>query len=134
MKTKILSLIIVIGIVSFCGCNSGQKKESETTDEQQTESTEVAELKKTNLKVFGNCGMCKERIEKAVNGIEGVASAEWDKATKMLTVSHDGSVKDDDIHKAVSSVGHDTEKAKADDAVYEAIPECCHYRENPSTH
>jgi len=32
------------------------------------------------------------------------------------------------ISKALAAVGHDTDRHKADDAVYEALPGCCHYR------
>ncbi|MDD4632200.1 MAG: copper chaperone, partial [Proteiniphilum sp.] len=34
----------------------------------------------------------------------------------------------DDIAKAVAKAGHDTDKFKADQAAYNALPECCKYR------
>lgn len=86
------------------------------------------DLKTEKFKIYGDCDMCKERIEKAVTGLEGISEAEWDKETKMIEVSFDESkVKLDDIHKAVADVGHDTDKVKADDEVYGALPEGCHY-------
>ena len=85
-------------------------------------------LKTETFKVFGNCGMCESRIEKAVSGLDGVTKADWDKETKMLDVSFDESkLKIDDIHKAVAIVGHDTEKEKASDNVYNALAGCCKY-------
>jgi hypothetical protein len=35
----------------------------------------------------------------------------------------------DDIQKAIAQIGHDTEKFKAPDEVYNKLPECCLYRE-----
>lgn len=87
-----------------------------------------AQDKTEKLKVYGNCGMCETRIEKAVNGLEGVASAEWDKETKMLEVKFNSSKTDVlKMHKAVAKVGHDTDKHKAKDEVYENLPGCCKY-------
>ncbi len=86
------------------------------------------EVKTEKIKIFGNCGMCKSRIEKAVSSLEGVTKADWDKETKMLEVSFDESkLKLDDVHKAVAAVGHDTEKEKASDEVYNALAGCCKY-------
>ena len=80
------------------------------------------------IKVQGACGMCETRIEKAAK-LDGVSKADWDKATKTLTVVYDPSkVTNDDIQKKIASVGHDTEKFKADDKVYDGLPGCCKYR------
>ncbi len=87
-----------------------------------------AQDKTEKLKVYGSCGMCETRIEKAVNGLEGVSSAEWDKETKMLEVKFNSSKTDvHKMHKAVAKVGHDTDKHKAKDEVYENLPGCCKY-------
>jgi len=87
------------------------------------------ELKTEKFKVYGNCGMCESRIETTVTALEGVTKANWDEKTQMLEVSFDQSkLKLDDIHKAVAKVGHDTEKAKAEDEVYNALPSCCQYK------
>jgi outer membrane receptor for ferrienterochelin and colicins len=82
-----------------------------------------------NLKVAAACGMCKMRIEKALK-IPGITKAKYDLKTQTLSVSFDASViKVDDIHNKMAEVGHDTELKKADDKVYKALPECCHYRD-----
>ena len=41
---------------------------------------------KHNLAVKGNCGMCKERIEKAAYGVNGVKVADWDEETQNLSI------------------------------------------------
>lgn len=89
--------------------------------------TVFAQTKTESFKVFGNCGMCKKRIEKAAK-TDGVTTAEWNKETKMLTVVYDSSkVSNSQIQKNVATVGHDTEKMSADDKVYDKLPGCCLY-------
>ena len=86
------------------------------------------EMKTEKFKVYGNCGMCETRIEKAVTDIKGVESAEWDSKTGMIIVSFDeAKIKLADIHKAIAKVGHDTELEKADDKVYSELHSCCQY-------
>ena len=81
----------------------------------------VSGPKTESFKVWGNCDMCKDRIEKAVKA-EGATSADWDSKTKMLTVTFDPSKTSvDALSKKLASVGHDTEKYKADDKVYNAF-------------
>lgn len=85
-----------------------------------------------SFKVWGNCTMCKARIEKAVKE-EGATTAVWDVKTKLLAVSFDPSKTSvDKISKKLASVGHDTEKYRADDKTYEALPSCCHYDRAPA--
>ncbi|QLH30009.1 MAG: heavy metal translocating P-type ATPase [Candidatus Parvibacillus calidus] len=82
----------------------------------------------TTFKVGGECGMCKQRIESNVRAIKGVKSASWNKETKVLTVTYNPMKIDImDVHKKIASVGRDTELVKADDAVYDKLPNCCHY-------
>ena len=71
--------------------------------------------------------MCKTRIEKTVK-TEGVTSANWDQKTHMLAVTFDPAKTNvDSLSKKLASVGHDTEKYKATDDVYNKLPGCCHY-------
>jgi periplasmic mercuric ion binding protein len=91
----------------------------------------VAEAK---IRVFGNCTMCKARIEKALK-IKEVKYAKWDRKSKMLTVAYlSPSITLDSLQQRLAAVGHDTEKFKAPDAVYSALPECCLFRDNATTH
>lgn len=83
---------------------------------------------KEKFKVYGNCGMCESRIEKAAENVDGVESADWNKDTKMILVEFDASkVKVKEIHKAIAKAGHDTEMVKAEDKTYEGLPGCCKY-------
>jgi periplasmic mercuric ion binding protein len=90
--------------------------------------TKSSAIKSEVIKVSGNCGMCKERIETAAK-VDGVTSASWNKDTKVLTLAYNPNVvKSEDVQKKIASVGHDTEKFKADDKVYAKLPGCCKYR------
>lgn len=80
------------------------------------------------IMVYGNCGMCKRRIEGALNNAKGIHSADWDVETKVLTVKYDMEViSKDDIKKRIAKVGHDTDQFIADQKVYDELPGCCQY-------
>lgn len=84
----------------------------------------------TMLHVEGNCDMCKTNIEKAAKSLKGVLAADWDKEKKQLHLNiNRQEVSVNDISKAIVKVGYDTEKDKAEQAVYDALPACCKYRE-----
>lgn len=88
-----------------------------------------SDVTEERFKVFGNCGMCKNRIEKSLR-ITEVQKASWDKKTKILTVSFKSdAITVDSLQKLVASVGHDTETFKAPDSLYHELPGCCLYRE-----
>jgi periplasmic mercuric ion binding protein len=90
-------------------------------------SSAYGQVVSDTIKVYGNCGMCKKRIEKAVK-LNGVSYANWNSETKQMVVLYDENfVSEDMIEHAIVAVGHDTEKYKADDDVYEKLPGCCHY-------
>lgn len=91
--------------------------------------TQTSGTEHTMLKVEGNCEMCKERIEKAAMGVQGVSSAMWQSSDKVLHINFAPSQTNlAAISKAIAKVGHDTEKDKADRKVYDALPGCCKYR------
>lgn len=94
---------------------------------QKIETTEV------EFKVYGNCNMCKNRIENSLN-IKGIEKVKWNKATKILTVVFDDLIEVDSLHKLVSLSGHDTELYKTDNETYKKLPKCCLYRGNGKTH
>ena len=90
-------------------------------------ATAFSQTEKTDtFKVYGNCDMCKYRIEKTVK--RDVIKGEWNPETKMMTVTYDaGKISNDDLQKKIAAVGHDTEKFKAEDKVYKKLPGCCLY-------
>ncbi|MEP6950057.1 MAG: hypothetical protein ABI863_12305 [Ginsengibacter sp.] len=53
-----------------------------------------------------------------------------DEYAHTLTLKYSVFEKDavDNVQKKTASVGNGTEKYKADDLVYQKLPDCCHYR------
>jgi len=98
----------------------------------QSDKTERAKnfgIKTETIKVSGTCSMDKRRIENAANTVAGVKSADWDEYTQVLTLRYSVFKKDaaDNVQKKIAAVGNDTEKYRADDTVYNKLPDCCHY-------
>ncbi len=131
MKKVILSAAIIaaIGLVS-CKNDVKQNEENDTTEvsvEDKETSTEMA-MTETSFGVRGNCGMCKETIEKAAHSVDGVAMANWDKDKKKIDVKFDESKTDMmAIHNAIAASGYDTDQVEANEEAYNNLPECCRY-------
>jgi periplasmic mercuric ion binding protein len=91
-------------------------------------STFANGAKTEKIKIYGNCGQCKTRIEKAANSLQGVTKATWVDKDEILTVTFDDTKTSvSKIEQAVAKVGHDTDHAKATDKAYNALPVCCKY-------
>jgi copper chaperone CopZ len=87
-------------------------------------------IEEVTFTVKGNCGLCKKRIEEALE-IKGVKTASWDTKSKMVTVVFNNKKTTiEKLHKAVAAAGHDTEQEKAPQSVYKNLPDCCLYRDN----
>jgi copper chaperone CopZ len=82
------------------------------------------------IKVYGNCSMCKKRIETALDQ-KGIKKAEWNTKTKELQVVYSSAkINELQIHEIVAKVGHDTDKVKAKEETYALLPFCCLYRDH----
>lgn len=98
-----------------------------------TVSAQNKSTKTESIKVWGNCGMCQTRIEKAAKEA-GASEAKWDAESNMLAVTYKTSKTSiKDIEQKVASVGHDTKSFKADDAVYNKLHGCCKYERPAAT-
>lgn len=97
---------------------------------RESANTISSNQEQTTFKVYGSCGMCKERIEKTARSLSGVKSADWDQNSNTITIIFNpNKVKLPDIHKAIAEAGHDTDEVKASGSVYNKLPECCKYRQ-----
>lgn len=93
------------------------------------QNTSISAIQQATFGVSGNCEMCKDRIEKAAISVKGVATAVWDVDSKKIAVKFYGSETDvNALQKAIALVGHDTEKYKAENDIYDGLPSCCKYR------
>ena len=96
-------------------------------------NAQIKNAKTEAVKVFGNCGMCKTKIEKAGN-LKNIAQVDWNEDTKMATLTYDESkTNQDEILKRIALVGYDSEKFLAPADVYSKLPGCCQYEREAKT-
>ena len=126
VSKKVILSVAVIAALGLTSCKNETKKETETTTTEMSKDMAMTDL---SFGVRGNCGMCKNTIEKAANGVEGVASANWDVDKKKIDVSFDDTKTDAmAIHKAIAASGYDTEKVAGDEEAFNSLPSCCQYK------
>jgi len=108
MKTLSFVTIFIMGIlVSFSGFSQEKQKEV--------------------IKVWGNCGMCKKKIETAAKAA-GAKSASWDAETHELKVVYFPEVTSSSkIQEAIAKTGYDTQDFTGDQAAYDNLHGCCKY-------
>jgi periplasmic mercuric ion binding protein len=110
MKKSIL-MMLVIALVSF-------------TSQAQSTSTK----KKATFTVYGNCGMCKTKIEGALKGTSGIYKAVWNVDTKKMTVNYNPQKTTlAKIKQRIANVGYDSDSHRAKKATYDKLHGCCKY-------
>ena len=124
MKKVILSLSVILAL-ALTSCKSEANQNTDITPRKQSNEVAMTEI---SFGVRGNCGMCKNTIEKAAENIEGVGSAYWDVEKKKIDITMDNSKTSEmAIHKAIAASGYDTEKLSGDLEAYDELPGCCKY-------
>lgn len=97
-------------LFSFSSCNAQMKN-----------------VKTENVKIYGNCEMCEKTIEAAGN-LKKVAEVDWNKDSKMATITYDSTkTNQDEILKRIALAGYDSDKFLAPDDVYSKLAGCCQY-------
>ena len=110
MKSISKILVAITILLSFTSCNAQIKNATTET-----------------VKIYGNCAMCEERIEKAGN-LKNIAKVDWNVDTKMATLTYDAKQTNKDaILKRIALSGHDSDKFLAPDNTYSKLPGCCQY-------
>ena len=88
----------------------------------------LSKNEKDSLEVLGNCGMCKDRIEKAAISVKGVKYATWDIPSGQLSLVYNGLKTNlDEIEKQIAGSGHDTKNHETTAETYNQLPTCCQY-------
>ena len=87
--------------------------------------------KSEDIKVWGNCGMCKKTIESAaLSG--GATKASWSEESKVLSVTFNDKKSDSKkIQEAVAASGYDTQDITAPTEAYSKLHSCCQYDRKP---
>lgn len=92
-----------------------------------TGSAQIKNAKTESVKIYGNCGMCETKIEKAGN-IKKIANVDWNQETQMATLTYDAKkTNQEEILKRIALVGYDSDKFLAPDDVYNNLHGCCQY-------
>ncbi len=92
-----------------------------------TSNAQIKNAKTETVKIYGNCGMCETKIEKAGN-IKKIANVDWNQETQMATLTYDATkTNQDEILKRIALVGYDSDKFLAPDDVYNNLHGCCQY-------
>ncbi len=92
-----------------------------------TGNAQIKNAKTESVKIYGNCGMCETKIEKAGN-IKKIANVDWNQETQMATLTYDAKkTNPDEILKRIALVGYDSDKFLAPDDVYNNLHGCCQY-------
>jgi len=117
MKNYQSIFLFSLFLLIFSNCNSQSKTESGK--------------QKIEFKVWGNCEMCKETLETALD-VKGIKSADWNMDSKKIKVEFDSEkISESKIHELIAASGYDTEKAKGSDKAYKDLPDCCQYTRKP---
>ena len=105
-------LSFIASFLLLCICSFAQTKTDATTEK---------------IKVWGNCEMCKEKIEKAAK-TAGASYALWNEEAKILTVKYEASkTSNKKIQEKVAAAGYDTQDVTATEKAYKNLPGCCQY-------
>lgn len=89
--------------------------------------------KKVQIHVKGACGMCSDRIQATAILTDGVMKAEYDLQRQILYLHVDKNTFDKNtLHQNLAEAGHSTNKIKANEEAYAALPACCHYAGAPT--
>ncbi len=78
------------------------------------------------IQTSAECGMCKDRLEGALNYTKGVKFAELNSVDKTLFVKFNPKkISIDEIRKVISEAGYDADDVKANPTSVEKLPACC---------
>ena len=92
-----------------------------------TINAQIKNSKTETVKIYGSCGMCETKIEKA-GTIKKVATVDWNQETQMATLTYDATkTNQDEILKRIALAGYDSDKFLAPDDVYNNLHGCCQY-------
>ena len=109
-KLLIVSSVIALSI-TLSGCISNKIKNSVTQTAQ----------------VSGNCGMCKQNIEKAGTEVK-ISKVEWSAENQLATITYNPQkTTKSKILRKIADAGYSNELFKADETTYNNLPICCQY-------
>ncbi len=89
---------------------------------------QIKNAKTVTVTIYGNCEMCKNRIEKAGNG-NALFQTTWNVETKKASIVYDAKQTNiNTVLKQIALAGHDNTAFFASNKAYNNLPECCQYK------
>ncbi|MGM8360424.1 heavy-metal-associated domain-containing protein [Flavobacterium sp. ARAG 55.4] len=93
-------------------------------------NAQIKNKKTANVKIAGNCEMCKKTIETAGN-IKKTAMVNWNVDSKIAQITYDSSkTNPEEILKRIADAGYENEEFVANDKQYNKLHSCCQYDRN----
>lgn len=83
---------------------------------------------KDTLKIntTAQCEMCKDRIEEAVNELDGINYVNLDVPTAVVNVVYDDTkLSAKKIKEVIAGTGYDADEVEKDKRAYKRLPKCC---------
>jgi copper chaperone CopZ len=110
MKTIIISILIILTNLLSTDIKAQKIKKTETVV----------------VKTSTQCGMCKQRLEKAMAYEKGIVSSKLDVEKAEFTIIYKPTkTNPEKIRLAISETGYDADKISANPKAYEKLPDCC---------
>ncbi|MBI5325487.1 MAG: heavy-metal-associated domain-containing protein [Ignavibacteriae bacterium] len=114
MKKQLLLNAVLFLLTAFLFTTVASAQEQDTT------------IKEAKIKTSAVCEHCKARIEKAVNKLDGIESANLDTETKVLSVKYHSDILTlASIKTAINKSGYNADDMAADKEAFEKLPNCC---------
>ncbi len=89
-------------------------------------ATSFAEVKEIKINTSAVCNMCKTRIEKSINQLDGIINANLNLTDKVATVKYDDKITTTEkIRKAISMSGYQADDVVADAKAFKQLPDHC---------
>lgn len=109
---KNVIIVVILAVFSF-GANQAKAQDS-----KKTATIEI--------KTSAQCGMCKERLEKAMAFEKGVISSDLNVDNQVFTIKYKTQkTTPEKIKHAISKVGYDADDVPADQNAHDKLPGCC---------
>lgn len=119
---KIINKALIM--IAFAALSFGYSYSQTATGSKPLEQD--SNIVSAKIVTSAECDQCKERIENAVNKIDGVTFSNLDVDTKVLTIKyHKDFANLDAIRKTISRVGYDADDVPANKRSYSRLPKCC---------
>lgn len=86
----------------------------------------LEKIEKVEIKTSAICEHCKERIEGALDKMDGVKKSDLDLDTKIVKVEFDSEkISVDKIKTEITKTGYNADELKRDFKAYKKLPKCC---------